>query len=215
MMSPYAAACAKLGGRSGDTTPGTRNANPMKRKLCRMRRGRNASARCRVRSSGQIYRAETIPQAIKLNAMLMKNESCDTINSSFLEFECRRVVLGWRHRQSRTRAAKPRPRESLQRSWVQCPQRHQRSDGDVLVIHQLFLRERQRFHDGSRLVLGLGVDQEDNALAIAARIPLADFPVEVELHGCPNLCRYNIHDLLRIYTLPGGLNDQYSGGFRY
>ena len=32
------------------------------------------------------------------------------------------------------------------------------------------------------LVLGLHVDQEDDALAIAARIPLADFPVEIELH---------------------------------
>src|SRR5499427_7863821 len=87
MMSPYAAECAKADGRSGDTTPGTRNANPMKRKLCRMSRGRNASARCRRRSSGQIYRAATIPHAIKLNAMLPKNQSCDTMNISFLEFQ--------------------------------------------------------------------------------------------------------------------------------
>jgi hypothetical protein len=49
------------------------------------------------------------------------------------------------------------------------------------VIHQLFLRERQRLHNGTCLVLGLRVDQEDDAFAIAARIPLADFPVEVEL----------------------------------
>src|SRR5580704_14069326 len=83
------------------------------------------------------------------------------------------------------RNLKPR---SLLRSWAhQCPQRHQGSDGNVLVIHQLFLRERQRFHNGSCLVLGLRVDQEDDAFAIAARIPLADFPVEVELHSCPNL----------------------------
>ena len=46
----------------------------MKRKLCRMSRGRNASARCRRRSSGQIYRAVTIPHAMKLNAMLTKNQ---------------------------------------------------------------------------------------------------------------------------------------------
>src|SRR6476646_3346783 len=78
--------------------------------------------------------------------------------------------------------------ESLLRSWAhQCPQRHQGSDGNILVIHQLFLRERQRLHNGSCLVLGLRVDQEDDAFAIAARIPLADFPVEVELHSCPNL----------------------------
>ena len=55
------------------------------------------------------------------------------------------------------------------------------------VIHQLFLGERQRFHNGSRLVFGLGFDQEDDAFAIAARIPLADLPVEVEFHGFPNL----------------------------
>jgi hypothetical protein len=48
------------------------------------------------------------------------------------------------------------------------------------VIHQLFLRERQSFHNGSCIVLGLSVDQEDDAFAIAARIPLSDFPVEVE-----------------------------------
>src|SRR5262249_61402628 len=41
-------------------------------------------------------------------------------------------------------------RESLLRSLAhQCPQRHQGSDGNVLVIQQLFLRERQRFHNGS------------------------------------------------------------------
>jgi hypothetical protein len=55
------------------------------------------------------------------------------------------------------------------------------------VIHQLFLRERQRFHHGARLVLRLRVDQEEDACAIAARIPLADFPVEGELHSCPHL----------------------------
>src|SRR5262252_6895528 len=87
MMSPYAAECAKAGGRSGDTTPGTRNASPMKRKLCRVSRGRNASARGWRRSSGQIYRAVTIPQAMKLNAMLTKNQSCVTMNISSLEFQ--------------------------------------------------------------------------------------------------------------------------------
>src|SRR5262249_61152593 len=61
----------------------------MKRKLCRMSRGRNASARSRRRSSGQIYRAVTIPHAMKLNAMLTKNQiiCCGMMNISFLEFE--------------------------------------------------------------------------------------------------------------------------------
>ncbi len=44
---------AKADGSSGDTTPGTRNANPMKWKLCRMRSGRSASTRRRKRSFGQ------------------------------------------------------------------------------------------------------------------------------------------------------------------
>src|SRR6516165_3230213 len=89
MMSPYAAECAKADGRSGDTTPGTRKANPMKRKLCRMSKGRNASARCWRRSSGQIYRAVIIPHAMKLNAMLTKNQiiCCGTMNVSLLEFQ--------------------------------------------------------------------------------------------------------------------------------
>src|SRR5215467_5613945 len=89
--------------------------------------------------------------------------------------------------------------KSLLRSWAhQCPQRHQRSDRNVLVIDQMFLRERQRFHEGSRLVLGLRIHQKDDAFAIAARIPLADFPVEIKLHSCPNLFRYRGHDLLRV-----------------
>src|SRR5271155_3399456 len=60
----------------------------MKRKLCRMSRGRNASARSRWRSSGQTYRAATIPHAIRLNAMLTKNQiiCCGMIRISFLEF---------------------------------------------------------------------------------------------------------------------------------
>ena len=58
------------------------------------------------------------------------------------------------------------------------------------------------------------VDQEDGAFAIAARIPLADFPVEVELHGCPNLRRNDGHDLLAGDALLGGQNDHHFGGFR-
>jgi hypothetical protein len=73
MMSPYAAECANAYGRSGETTPGTKNANPMKRKLWRISRGRKASSRGRRRSFGQMYRVLTIPHAIKLNAMLPKN----------------------------------------------------------------------------------------------------------------------------------------------
>src|ERR1700751_1386134 len=61
----------------------------MKRKLCRTSRGRNASTRDRGRSSGQIYRAVTIPHAIKLNAILAKNQMfcCGMMKFSFLEFQ--------------------------------------------------------------------------------------------------------------------------------
>jgi hypothetical protein len=48
--------------------------------------------------------------------------------------------------------------------------------------------------------------------------PLADLPVEIELHGCPNLCRHDGDDLLNLlrgYALLGGLNHQHFGGFRY
>src|SRR5215813_8085002 len=52
-----------------------------------MSKGRNASGRVRRRSAGQMYRAVTIPHAIKLNAMLTKNQSCG-IQSVFLsEFQ--------------------------------------------------------------------------------------------------------------------------------
>src|SRR5215469_1148536 len=105
--------------------------------------------------------------------------------------------------------------ESLQRSWVQCLQRHQGSDRNVLVIHQLFLCEGESFHEGSCFVLALRVNQEDDAFAVAARIPLTDFPVEVELHSCLNLLWDDGHYLLRSYALPGSQNDQYFGCFRY
>jgi hypothetical protein len=69
MRSPYAAGLAKAAGKSGDTTPDTRNAKPMNRKQCRRRSGRRASAGGWRRSSGQMYHAVTSPQATKLKAI--------------------------------------------------------------------------------------------------------------------------------------------------
>ena len=40
--------------------------------------------------------------------------------------------------------------------------------GNVLAIHQLFLRERQCFHKGWCLILGLRVNEEDDAFACMA-----------------------------------------------
>src|SRR6185437_7429598 len=99
-------------------------------------------------------------------------------------------------------AAASLSREELpERFWVQCSQRHQGSDRNVLVVHQVLFGEGQRFHNGSCLLLGLRVDQEHNAFAIATRIPLPDLPVEVELYCCLNLLRHDGHDLLRSYAL--------------
>src|ERR1700693_3529177 len=56
----------------------------MKRKLCRPSSGRNASARCRCRSAGQMYLKATIPHATKLNAMLTKKQICGSMNVSLV-----------------------------------------------------------------------------------------------------------------------------------
>ncbi len=64
--SPKAAGCAKTIGRSGETTPGTRNAKPTNRKLCKRSMGRRASVRGLLRSAGQTYCRTTIPHAAKL-----------------------------------------------------------------------------------------------------------------------------------------------------
>src|ERR1700724_1051133 len=76
-------------------------------------------------------------------------------------------------------------------------------------------RERQRFHQSPRLVLGLRIHQQDDAFAISARIPLANFPAEIEPYRRLNLVRNHSHDLLNGYTRLGSLNDKYCGGFRY
>src|SRR5581483_5383620 len=159
--------CANDSGRSGDTTPGTSAAKPMKRKLCRMSRGCNASLRGRTRSLGQMYRAATTPQAMRPNAMLTKNQiiCCGMMNVSFAVF---RLL---------TRLS--RGGESLLGPWTdEHSERGQRANGNVLVIHQVFPGERQGFHDGPCLVLGFCVDQHDDAFAIAAWVPLAHLAVE-------------------------------------
>jgi hypothetical protein len=83
------------------------------------------------------------------------------------------------------------------------------------MVHQLFLREGQRTDERSCLLLSLRVDQEDDAFAVVARIPLSDFPVEIELHSCPNVFRDYGHHLLRTYALLGSQNHQHCGIFRY
>src|SRR5262249_31833742 len=66
---------AQAAGKSGETTPGTRNDKPTKRKQCSRMSGCMASARGCRRSSGKTYRAKTMPHAMKLNAMLIPNKA--------------------------------------------------------------------------------------------------------------------------------------------
>src|SRR6185312_4714271 len=99
-------------------------------------------------------------------------------------------------------------------AWsYQHPERCQGANGNVLVVHQVFFSEWQRFHDGLCFVLRLRIDDEDNALAIAARVPFADSAIEVELHGRADLGRHHGHDLLKGHTLPGSFDDQHGSGF--
>ena len=68
--------------------------------------------------------------------------------------------------------------------------------------------------DEARAVMGLRVDQKDDALTIASRIPLADFSIEIELHCFPNLGWHDGHDLLAGDRLLRSQNDHHFGGFR-
>src|SRR5262245_20563099 len=73
VKSPYAAGRAKAIGRSGDTTPGIRNAKPTNRKVCKRSNGRRASVRGTRRSAGQMYRFAMIPHEMKLRITLIPN----------------------------------------------------------------------------------------------------------------------------------------------
>src|SRR5262245_61574798 len=64
------AGTAKADGRSGETTAETRNERPIKRKLCRISRGRSASAWGRSRNAGQAKCQATSDHATRPNAAL-------------------------------------------------------------------------------------------------------------------------------------------------
>src|SRR6516165_4062120 len=63
-------------------TPGMRNERPTKRKLCRIKRGRSASARERPFSAGQTKSRVTSDHATKLNPTLRPNNVCWRIATS-------------------------------------------------------------------------------------------------------------------------------------
>src|SRR6266436_6562307 len=77
----------------------------------------------------------------------------------------------------------------------QYPERQEWPDRDELLVHEVFLRERQAFHEGSRLRHVLAVQQEDDALAVAAREPLLNLAVEIQGNGRTNFGGHDFHDL--------------------
>src|SRR5437763_2889394 len=69
------------------------------------------------------------------------------------------------------------------------------ADGDALVIHDILFGQRKALHDRLRLGNIPAIQQEDGSATIATRMPLTDLPIEIELHGLPDLSRHDGHDL--------------------
>src|SRR5215469_4272543 len=67
----------------------------MKRKLCRTSRGRNASARSRRRSSGQIYRTVTIPVWSNYPRDVATRDSYGACAGSYHELSVMRDRFHW------------------------------------------------------------------------------------------------------------------------
>src|SRR5712664_3592188 len=78
----------------------------------------------------------------------------------------------------------------------QYAERQEWPDRNELLVHEVFLRERQAFHEGSRLRHVLAVQQEDDALAVAAREPLLNLAVEIQGNRRTNFGGHDFHDLL-------------------
>jgi hypothetical protein len=85
------------------------------------------------------------------------------------------------------------------------------TNGNVLVVHQVFFRQRQCVHDGVGIVNGPHANNKNHASAVTPRVPLANLAVEVELHGSPDLGRHDLYDLLTVHSLFGS---QYDHDFR-
>jgi hypothetical protein len=66
-------------GRSGDTTPGTRNASPTKRVPCRSRMGRNPARPGWIRNAGQKKYVAARPHVRKLSTIERPKRSCGSI----------------------------------------------------------------------------------------------------------------------------------------
>src|SRR6516164_5670403 len=78
----------------------------------------------------------------------------------------------------------------------QYPERQEWPDRNELLVHEVFLRERQAFHEGPSLLHVLAVQEEDDALAVAAREPLLNLALKVQGNGRTNFRGHDFHDLL-------------------
>src|SRR6266446_5347654 len=78
----------------------------------------------------------------------------------------------------------------------QYAERQKWPDRNELLVHEVFLRERQAFDEGSSFRDVLAVQQEDDALAVAAREPLLNLAVEIQGNGRTNFGGHDFHDLL-------------------
>src|SRR6266436_6548350 len=78
----------------------------------------------------------------------------------------------------------------------QYPERQQWPDRNELLVHEVFLRERQAFDEGPSLRHVLAIQYEDDAPAVAAREPLLNLAVEIQRNGRTNFGGHDFHDLL-------------------
>src|SRR6266446_5366179 len=78
----------------------------------------------------------------------------------------------------------------------QYAERQEWPDRNELLVHEVFLRERQAFDEGPSLRHVLAVQYEDDAPAVAAREPLLNLAVEIQGNGRTNFGGHDFHDLL-------------------
>src|ERR1041385_5705566 len=78
----------------------------------------------------------------------------------------------------------------------QYSQRQKWPDRNELLVHEVFLRKRQAFDERPSLRHVLAVQQEDDALAVAAREPLLNLAVEIQRDGRTNFGGHDFPDLL-------------------
>src|ERR1700733_15902877 len=65
-------------------------------------------------------------------------------------------------------------------------QRQEWPDRNELLVHEVFLRERQAFDEGPSLRCVLAVQYENDALSVATREPLLNLAVEIQRNGRTN-----------------------------